>query len=510
MPELFSSLRTPEERVLCQTQYGPVSGLVSEDVVSFKGIPFAKAPTMQLRFLPPEPPEVWQEELDCTHFRDSAMQASEVSPTITHSEDCLHLNIWAPATAKEGDGLPVLVYIHGGGFSDGSPAKFVFDGSHFARDGVIQVNLGYRLGALGFMAFEKIEKEHGFLGNCGLLDQLAALHWVQENIHFFGGDKNCVTLSGESAGSFSVSSLLLSPYAKGLFHRAILESGNILGQPILAPEAAGGRRQAIVNSQAYAAAMQRKSLPGMQTIDARALVRGCAFQANMLEAPRYNFWPVFDGKLLPENPYDALQNAPINEVDILCGYNAEEGTFFISRNATEEDYIRLCQRIFGAKSYEVLRHFPTNKEYSAAKRARDLIEMGLRFGSDVFADELSRRGKKVWHYHFKHAPRVLDLVGMGPTHAIELMYVFKTLPRVLLRNQSNALVADDVHARWVNFVKTGDPNEGLAVNGAWPRYHAENRRSMVLQEEAHDAPTEETDEVAFYLQLLWGEYHKFC
>ncbi len=503
MPELFSSLRTREESVLVQTANGPISGLLEGEVAIFKGVPFAKPPVKQLRFLPPEPPEVFQDVLDCHHFRDSAMQASEISPTITHSEDCLYLNIWAPASAKEGDNLPVLVYIHGGGFSDGSPAKFVFDGSHFAMDGVIQVNLSYRLGALGFMAFEKIEAEHGFLGNCGLLDQLAALHWVQENIQFFGGDKNCVTLSGESAGSFSVSSLLLSPLAKGLFQRAILESGNILGQPIVAPGAHGGRRQAIVNSRAYTAAMQRKTLPGLQTLDARALVRGCAFVANMLETPRYNFWPVFDGKLLPENPYDALLHAPINEVDLLCGFNADEGTFFISRNTTQEEYIRLCQRIFGDNSYEVLQRMPVNKKHSAATRARDLIEMGLRFGSDVFADEMSRRGKKVWHYHFNHAPKILDLVGMGPTHAIELMYVFKTLPRVLLRNPANALVADDVHARWVNFVKTGDPNIGIPVQGTWPQYHADDRQSIVLQEEAHATPTEQTDDVAFYLNLLW-------
>ncbi len=505
MPELFQNLRTREEHPVYNTQYGPVSGIIEGEVAIIRGIPFAKPPVKQLRFLPPEPPEPWTEVLDCHNFRDSAMQASEISPTITHSEDCLHLNIWAPASAKEGDNLPVLVYIHGGGFSDGSPAKFIFDGSHFANDGIIQINISYRLGALGFMAFEKIEKEHGFLGNCGLLDQLAALRWVQDNIHFFGGDTNCITVSGESAGSFSVSSLLLSPLAKGLFQRAILESGNILGQPIVAPGARGARKQAIVTSQAYTAAMQRKSLPGLQLLDARQLVRGCAFSANMIEPPRYNFWPVFDGKLLPENPYKALLSAPINEVDLLCGYNAEEGSFFISRNATEEDYIRLCQHIFGDNSYEVLRRFPSNKKYTAAQRGRDLIEMGLRFGSDVFADELSRRGKKVWHYHFNHAPRVLDLVGMGPTHAIELMFVFKTIPKVLLRNPSNALVADDVHARWANFIKTGNPNEGMPVHGTWPAYHADNKQSMVLQEESFASPTEQTDEVDFYLKLLWGE-----
>ncbi len=503
MPDLFSSIRTAEELVAAQTHYGPVGGVVQEGVATYKGIPFAAPPVMQQRFLPPQPPEPWEDVLDCRNFRDSAMQASEISPTITHSEDCLNLNIWAPADAREGDALPVFVYIHGGGFSDGSPAKFVFDGSHFARDGVVQVNISYRLGALGFMAFERVEKEHGYLGNTGLLDQIAALQWVQNNIHFFGGDKNCVTVCGESAGAFSVSCLLLSPMAKGLFHRAILESGNILGQPILAPNAHGGRKQAIINSHAYAASMQKKTLAGLQAMDARQLVRGCAFSANLIDPPRYNFWPVFDGKLLPENPYKALLEAPINEVDLLCGHNADEGTFFIPRTSTEEDYIRLCQRTFGDKSYDVLRRYPAGRERSAVERARDLIEMGLRFGSDVFADVFSSRGKQVWQYTFNHAPRVLEAMGMGSTHALELMYVFKTVPKVMLRNQSNALVADDVHARWVNFIKTGNPNDGLPVNNAWPAYHVNNRQTMVLKEEAHAAPTTHTQDVAFYLQLLW-------
>ncbi len=504
MSDIIASLLRPAGELQADTRQGPVLGLRQESVCLFRGIPFAAPPQGKLRFLPPLPPLPRAKTLDCRFLRDSAVQGAELTPGITCSEDCLHLNLWAPAGAGPGSKLPVLVYIHGGGFSEGSPAKPVFDGTHFAENGVVQVNISYRLGALGFMAFEKVEAEHGFLGNLGLLDQIAALRWIQENIAFFGGNPACVTICGESAGAFSVSSLILSPLAKGLFHRAIMQSGNILGQPILAPMNPGCRGTALLQSRSYAASFRCSSLSGLRKLDAKLLSRGCAFKDNLLTPPRYNFWPVFDGRLLPENPYAALTRGPINEVDILAGFNSDEGTLFIPKNTTEEDYLQLCLRVFGANGGEVAAHFACCTGHTPASRARELIQMGLRFGSDVFADELSRRGKRVWLYNFNHRLPILDMLGLGITHAVELIFVFKTVPKLLLRSPRHRLVMEDTHARWLNFVKTGNPNEGLPVNGPWPAYTAQEKQILLLQEEPEAAPAPATQSVAFYRNLLWN------
>ncbi len=506
MPDILTSLLRPSgEELLANTHQGPVIGLRQGDVNIFRGIPFAAPPLGKLRFLPPRPPLPRSQPLDCRMLRDSAVQGAEkISPSITHSEDCLHLNLWAPASATQGSGLPVLVYIHGGGFSEGSPAKPVFDGSHFARGGVVQVNISYRLGALGFMAFEKVEEEHGFLGNTGLLDQIAALHWVQENIAFFGGNPGCVTVCGESAGAFSVSSLILSPLAKGLFHRAIMQSGNILGQPILAPMNPGNRGTAIVQSKSYAAGFRCNSLSGLRKLDARLLCRGCAFKDNMLTPARYNFWPVFDGKLLPQNPYQALTQGEVNEVDVLAGFNSDEGTLFIPKNTPEEEYIQLCLRIFGTAAYEVLKRFPVGGGHTPADRARGLIQMGLRFGGDVFADEMSRRGKQVWLYNFNHRIALLDRLGLGITHAVELIFVFKTVPKLLLKNPAHGQMMEETHARWLNFVRTGNPNTGLPVNGQWPAYTAAKKETFLLQPRPETVHAPAAKDVAFYRDTLWG------
>ncbi len=505
MTDILPLPRLAPKGPLAQTAYGPVLGAVLNGVHCFRGVPFAAPPLGPLRFLPPQPPAPWQEVLDCQSFRDSAVQAAEITPAITHSEDCLYLNIWAPAEASPGDGRAVLVYIHGGGFSEGSPAKAVFDGSAFAKSGILQVNLSYRLGALGFMAFEEIEAEHGYLGNCGLLDQIAALQWVQENIAFFGGDPGNVTICGESAGAFSVSALLLSPLAKGLFKRAILQSGNILGQPILAPMARGGRRSAIVSSRSYAAALRHPSLTGLRKMDARAITRGCAFRDNLTDPPKYNFWPVFDGRLLPQNPYEALCQGQLNAADLLLGYNSDEGTLFIPKGTTGESYFQLCLRIFGEDAYEVLRRFPIGAGHTPASRARALVEMGLRFGSDVYADEYSRQGQRVWAYNFNHHIPVLDGIGLGITHALELFFVFKTLPKLFLRNPAHGPVMEDIHIRWLNFIRTGDPNQGDAVSTPWPAYTQQEKQTLILQAKPAPRTAPLAQDVAFYRDILWGE-----
>ncbi len=493
-----------EEAPVAPTAYGPVRGLVKDGVAQFRGVPFAAPPVGPRRFMPPVPPAPWREVLDCTRFRDSAIPATEIDPLITRGEDCLYLNIWAPPDAA-GARLPVLVFIHGGGYSDGSPAKLIFDGSRFARDGVVQVNVSYRLNALGFLALEEAEAACGVLGNAGLLDQIAALKWVQKNIAAFGGDADNVTICGESAGAFSVSCLMMSPMAEGLFARAIMESGNLLGQPIIAPQNKGGRKQALLARRAFAAQVGARSFAQLQLADPQKLAKASPFLNDMTAKPHYCFWPVFDGALLPENPYQALRAGAVNGVDILAGYNTDEGSLFIPRGTSEEDYILLLERIFGEDALAVLKRYPVDRRHTAASRARRLAEMGLSMGGDVFADELAARGHNVYYYNFNYSLPVLDRVGLGAMHALELIYVFDTVPRLLLRREEDAAFKEDVHCRWLNFIRSGDPNKGKYNGVAWPRYSKGEKQALILDVKPTTARTPHEKHAAFYRDVLWGK-----
>lgn len=483
---------------------GQVMGLARDGVATYRGVPFAAPPVGPLRFLPPRPPKPWKGVLDCTRFRESAIPAAEIDPLIARGEDCLYLNIWAPQDAA-GAKLPVLVFIHGGGYADGSPAKLIFDGTRFAKDGVVQVNVSYRLNALGFLALPEVEAKYGALGNAGTLDQIAALQWVRDNIAAFGGDPDCVTVCGESAGAFSVSNLLLSPLAKGLFCRAVMESGNVLGQPIMAPASQGGRRQALLQSRAFRAAFGARTLPELQKLDAHKLAKASPFVNDMTAAGHYCFWPVFDGAVIPEDPYQALVQGRVNGVDIMAGYNTDEGTLFVPRGTSEEAYIKLLWRIFGENALEVLEQYPVNKRHTAAARALRLAEMGLAMGGDIFADELSRQGHNVWYYNFNYSMPVLEQVGLGAMHALELIYVFDTVPKLLVRDEATAAFKESVHNRWLNFITNGDPNQGQPAGPTWPRYTPEGKETMVLDLESRPAPSPHAKEAAFYRDILWAK-----
>ena len=310
---------------------------------------------------------------------------------------------------------------------------------------------------------------------------------------------------GESAGAFSVSNMLMSPLAKGLFHRAIMESGNLLGQPIIAHQAKGGRAQALLQSRAFAASFGAHTLEEMQRIDAHKIARSSPFINDMTAKYHYCFWPVFDGVTLPENPYQALVKGAVNGVDILAGYNTDEGTLFIPRGTKEEAYILLLARVFGERALEVLERYPVNSRHSAGTRARRLAEMGLSMGGDIFADELSRQGHRVWYYNFNYSLPLLDRVGLGAMHALELIYVFDTVPRLLLGDDATLAFKEDVHNRWLNFVKTGNPNTGAAVGTPWPGYTPEGKETLVLDKTSRAVRAPHEKHVAFYRRMLWEQ-----
>lgn len=494
------------------TEYGPVRGVNENGVSVFRGIPFAQPPVGQLRFAPPKNPQPWTAPLDCAAFPNVPVQESDTSP-YQQSEDCLYLNIWAPENAR-GKSLPVLVFIHGGGYSFGHASNSLYDGRRFALDGVVQVNVAYRLNALGFMPILEAGQESGYAANIGTLDQIQALKWVKENIASFGGDAGNITISGESAGAFSVASLVLSPLAKGLFNRAIMQSGNTLGQNVMMPKAKGDLDLAVAHANEFARSLSalnqdgQASLEKLRALSARELSRGSYLSMDFTRPSPYHFFTVFDGRVLPENPYQALVEGRVNEVPILTGFNTDEGTMFIPDGTTVEQYKEILRGTFGERADEVFDRYPVDINHTATERARDIIRMGLRMGGDLMAEVFSGRGQDVYCYQFDYSLPELDQKGLGTMHALELPFVFDTLsvmgPWFSETAPRDLSFQKTVHTYWLNFIKTGDPNQGQAVAVHWPKYTRRDKMILILDEVSREAVSPGYEDVDYFSKLSWG------
>ncbi len=309
------------------------------DLWSFSGIPYARAPVGALRWRPPLPPDAWDEVRDASTFGPIAPQSAAL-PGITspadpeasepHSEDCLSLNVWTPQlpetpSSQPGRGRPVMVFIHGGGFTSGSGSVFLYRGGNLVRNGdAVVVTINYRLGALGFLGHRDLADPDGLVGNWGIHDQLAALMWVRDNIAAFGGDPTNVTIFGESAGAFSVATLLGTPGAKGLFRRAIVQSGGVHVHSVDDAERSAERMAAVLGI----ASCDRESLeriPAVELVAATEEIGRRRPDPGMMPLP---FLPVVDGVFLPEHPLAAVANGRATGVDLLIGTNRDELTLF--------------------------------------------------------------------------------------------------------------------------------------------------------------------------------------
>ncbi len=489
-----------KKETVIKTVNGEIEGKSEDGVKKYLGVPFAKPPVGDLRFAPPQPMAEWDGVLNCTEYKNSAVQTEEAQKEgLVYGEDCLYLNIWTP---EKGDNLPVYIFIHGGAYVSGSPSDQRYDGTVFARDGIIQVNVTYRMNALGFLSSKEGEEAYGSLGNTGTLDQIAALQWVQDNIAAFGGDPQNVTIGGESAGAFSVSNLMESPLAKGLFTRAIMESGNLLGQPITMPLATGNKAQAYDMGERFMEELGVKTLAELRKMPAQEIAEASQFSMNVLEPYPYCFWPVFDGTVIPEDPYKAVMEGSINDVDILAGFNTDEGDTFVPEGITEQQYTEFVYSVFGVRAKEVLARFPVDENNTPTDRARNIFKTGLRVGMEVFADALSSRGKNVYYYNYNYIPKAMAENGQGAIHALELLFVFKQPPD---DSQESEKMANDIHARWANFIKTGDPNEGEAVGVEWGKYTAKGKETLVLDEDTRMAELPNLEDEAFFRELLFEQ-----
>ena len=349
---------------------GAVSGELSLDgrVAIWRGIPYAAAPVGELRWRPPQPVEPWEGARECAQFGPACPQPP--SPTAitrgpgVQSEDCLYLNIHAPHGGPEGP-FPVMVWIHGGGCTIGAGSLDVYDGEMLARQGAVVVTINYRLGPLGFLAHPLLSAESpdGVSGNYGMLDQIAALQWVQRNIAGFGGDPGCVTIFGESAGGASVARLLVSPLAEGLFHRAIAQSGAARGHNRhLRGEREGLPPMERVGEEVFAALGCDRAddpLAAARAVSPAELIAAAHPQVGLL-GPGTKYGWVVDGWALPENPELLLAGGRMHRVPVMAGSNADDGSMFADRAPirTPAGYRFALRRLAGDRADELLALFP--------------------------------------------------------------------------------------------------------------------------------------------------------
>ncbi len=496
--------------VQLQTPSGPIEGAAEGGISIYKGIPYAKPPVGDLRFAPPQDVEPWTEALDCTGFGARAVQKITVGPgnglpaDFPMSEDCLTLNVWTPATDTDA-ALPVYVWIHGGGFAIGSGAEPDYDGASFAKEGIVTVTINYRLNALGFFASRYTYNKYGTTGNWGLLDQIKALEWIKANIGAFGGDSGNITIGGESAGSYSVSALIASPLAGGLFQRAIMESGSILGVPGNNFYSKGDLARSIelnrMMAYTFGAADDAKGLAALRSADADVLAQMSPLLQDFTITPAFMFTPVFDGHVLPRDVYKALQDGKFNKVDLLWGYNADEGSVFIPAETDARAYEMMAARMFGyEKGQAVLKRFPVDGAHTPGQRTREILGYGMMDAvMKPFADALANAGQSVYGYKFNYQTPENASIGLGAHHGSEIAYAFGNLPETAGAEQQ--ALSKEMFTRWANFIKTGNPNAGGGVR--WPKYDARNAQMLMLDKKITAAQMPDKENFAFMAGVMF-------
>ena len=485
---------------IVETKEGRLQGVEEGDLTVFRGVPFAAPPVGDLRFRPPRPADPWTGVRVCDTFGFVAPQPQGAvmagqGTAEEQSEDCLYLNVWTPAC--DDASRPVMVWIHGGAFVTGSGSGAFYRGDHLASRGdVVVVTINYRLGALGFLAHpDLLDEETGASGNWGLHDQVAALQWVQANIRLFGGDPTNVTIFGESAGSMSVSCLVGSPMAQGLFRRAIAQSGGPNGVPMTT---------ATKNAEALCSLAGVDSVTDLRTTDVATLLD--AQLRLTMEAQRTGagmaMAPTIDGGLLPEHPLRAIAAGVAADKDLLVGTNLDEMRLWVmgDRKLTggDEDYIvRRLERTFGPDAREAV------AAYSAARTDRGDGVSPLELWTAIETDRVFRipslrmceaHPGAAYEYLFTwRSPAVGGL--LGSCHALEIPFVFGTLTspgidRFTGGGPEALALSEKMQDAWLAFARTGNPStEAL---GEWPAYDADRRATMIFGEETfvEDGPLE--------------------
>jgi para-nitrobenzyl esterase len=453
-----------------KTAQGKVHGKLINDgkVLAFLGIPYAASPVGDLRWKAPQPPAKWRGVRDATKYGAHCMQGQVFEDMVFQdageNEDCLYLNVFAPAGVKAKSKLPVMFWIHGGGYRGGSASEPRHNGDFLPTKGVVLVTINYRLGVFGFLATADLAQEAGgSAGNYGLMDMIAALRWVQQNITQFGGDPGNVTIFGESAGSFAVCTLMASPLAQGLFEKAIGESGGAMrvgsaDGPTLAEREQ--REQEWANTLGVTTLAELRALPAA-TILAAATGKGTP-----------EFPVVVDGRVLTEPVADTYAAGKQAHTPLLAGWNRDEGGP-LANGMTAMEWKATAEKLFGAQADRFLTLYPADSDEQAVRSAIDYNgDTFIAFSTWKWIEAQVKTGDApVYRYHFElAAPPSKFHPGSFAFHSDDIEYVFGTLdtrPEAVWRSEDRKL-SEQMMGYWTNFAKTGDPNgAGLAE---WPRY----------------------------------------
>lgn len=457
-----------------RTAAGAVRGVSADGINVYRGLPYARPPVGDLRFRDPQPVAAWSGVREATAFAPACLQTGVSMPGeqwSPSSEDCLYLNVWTPEGARPA-ALPVIVWIPGGGYANGSTSIPLYDGGRLASRGAVVVTVAYRLGALGFLAHPELTAEGGGSGNYGLMDQIAALEWVRDNIAAFGGDPQRVTLAGQSAGATSVSILMASPRARGLFHRAIGQSGGLFEPVALAPQYLLANAEK--DGAAYAASLGAPSVAELRALPAAQFLGGAAGRV---------VHPVIEPRLLPRPPWDVFSAGEQNDVALLVGFNADEARSLTDLSSvTANNFKEMLTAHWGQLPPALLAPYPFTTD-EEARTARADFERDLRFGWDIraWARLQAARGREPVHaYYFSRRPpyaegSVQQYWRAG--HFVELWYMFDHLDQQPWAwSARDRATADAMADYWVAFACNGNPNgEGRPE---WPVFTATDEQVL--------------------------------
>lgn len=469
------------QEIIADTRAGAVEGRSKDGTLLFAGIPYAAAPEGALRFRPAAPVAPWRGIRPALRFGPAAPQVASGGLTNTvavrWSEDCLSLNVCTPAL--DGPPRPVLVWIHGGSFRTGQGAVPWYNGNRFALHGdMVVVSINYRLGALGFTELSRFGTEFATAGVNGLLDQIRALEWVRDNIANFGGDPGRVTVAGESAGAFSVCSLLGSPLARGLFHRAIAQSG--AAHHTLRKATAERITDLLFEALGIDDVAALDSMPVERILDAQTqIVRRLEDRSGALSAlgelhdPVSPFYPAIENAVLPESPLEAIRNGSGADIPLLIGTNADEATLWGYGDVSEERLEEVAQAYNAEAPLETLRS-------QRPEATTDQLMIALttdflfRIPAIRVAEARSAFDASTWMYLFSWKSRAFG-GRLGATHALEIPFAFDNLDRAgvdifLGEGPTPQALADVMHRAWIRFVRGDDPG--------WQPYDPDLRATM--------------------------------
>jgi para-nitrobenzyl esterase len=478
-------------------------------IVSFKGIPYAAAPVGSLRWKEPQPVQKWSGARDATTFGAKCWAAAAFGGPISTdgvSEDCLFLNVWSGAKTR-GAKLPVMVWLHGGGFQFGTASDNSLDGTSLAKKGVVLVTINYRLGVFGYLSRPDLDTESNGhkSGMYGIEDQIAALQWVKDNIAAFGGDAANVTVFGESAGAHAIGLLMASPLATGLFQKAIGESGAFW-------ESEYGEMKPYADAQAMGTAlgtqMSAATLDQLRSVPALQLETATNWTFATFPGLT-NFSPIVDGYVLPENPYVRFLNGRQNDVPLLAGWNSDEGLPFLQLtlpHSTIQAYTDAATAEFGAANLTAFEQaYPATSVDQATQSAQALIgDQVIKYQTWGWVTQQQKTGHSpVFVYHFEQTSAYNPVA----THSTEVQYVFGNLPPngsvfanlppsgSVMPSAQDLAVSDTMQSYWTNFARSANPNgAGLPQ---WPQYAGAGSQTMRIGNVIQPGPEEGTERFQF-------------